>query len=130
MFNRASELTPSKGPSFFKPSNKKVLFHLAILIFMIFFHSISLAQESISPIVKKVNPTVVLIATYDQDSDFNGQGTGFFISPSEIVTNYHVIQNAYSAIFKTSKEESFLFKEVLASDQKSDLAQLSNSSYQ
>jgi hypothetical protein len=48
-------------------------------------------------IAEKAAPAVVQIITYDITGERIGQGSGFFVSPQEVVTNEHVVAGAYSA---------------------------------
>ena len=52
-------------------------------------------------IIRQFNKSIVAINTFDRDSQQLGLGSGFIIDPNGfIVTNFHVIQDAYSANIK------------------------------
>jgi len=54
------------------------------------------AQGRYSEIGKRVSPAVVKLESYDGQGQLMGMGTGFLVNPSGlIVTNYHVIREAY-----------------------------------
>jgi len=72
-----------------------VLF-LSILISIV--NSTAFSQtSSLEDIIKEVSPAVVKIVVYDITGTKRGEGSGFFIGRGKIVTNAHVIKNAYSA---------------------------------
>jgi V8-like Glu-specific endopeptidase len=85
--------------------------------------SYSSAQESIADIVKRSSDAVVLIVISDSAGQETALGSGFLVSADgEIVTNYHVIKEAHSAIVKLSNGAFFPVSGVLASDADKDLA--------
>lgn len=52
---------------------------------------------STEDIAKYVSPAVVMIVVYDDTGDELGMGSGFFIGSGKILTNAHVVEDAYSA---------------------------------
>jgi tetratricopeptide (TPR) repeat protein len=83
-------------------------------------------QESLPGLIKKVEPSVVAILTYNKEGKVIGQGSGFFISKSgDVVTSHHVLQGASNAEIKTSREEIYKVNRVLAEDKVWDLIRLS-----
>ncbi len=104
---------------------KKLINPLFIMLLMILFScNLTYSQElSISEIAERSMPSVVQIVIYDITGAKQGIGSGFFISPTEILTNAHVIEDAYSAeIF--SKIGSYGQIKVLKIDKEVDLALL------
>lgn len=92
-------------------------FVLAILV------SYSAAQENVAELVKRSSDAVVLIVISDSAGQETALGSGFLVSADgEIVTNYHVIKEAHSAIVKLSNGAFFAVNGVLASDANKDLA--------
>ncbi len=82
--------------------------------------------ENLPSLIKKIQPSVVFIVTYDEKEDFLQFGSGFFInSNGNIITNYHVIQGASSAAIKTSNGDVYTITSVVAIDEHSDLVCLS-----
>lgn len=73
-----------------------------------FFIFITLANvnsfgQSISEIVERVDSSVVMVITYDVTGSSVGQGSGVFVTnDGKILTNAHVIKDAYSAEVKSS----------------------------
>lgn len=78
-------------------------------------------EKSVSDIVEEAMPSVVLIVIYDKTGDIYGVGSGFFIEPGKILTNAHVVEDAYSAEV-SSENEYYDQITVLKSDIASDLA--------
>lgn len=80
------------------------------------------AQENLSAIVKKIEPSVVVILTYDIVGKVHTQGTGFFINDrGDVITNWHVIQGANRAEIRTADGKVYPIKVVLAVDEEVDL---------
>lgn len=71
---------------------------------------------------------VVVVTTYNKESQALQQGSGFFISPETIVTNFHVINAAHQIRIKTFAGETVTVKTVTAVDGQADLALLQLSS--
>src|SRR5271167_4183332 len=102
-----------------RPLQKAVILGslLAVLV------SYSAAQETVSEVVKRSSDAVVLIVTSNSSGQETALGSGFLISADgEIVTNYHVIREAHSAIVRLSNGAFFPVNGVLASDADKDLA--------
>jgi V8-like Glu-specific endopeptidase len=85
--------------------------------------SYSASQENVTDVVKRSSDAVVLIAISNSSGQETALGSGFLVSAEgEIVTNYHVIKEAHSAIVKLSNGAFFPVKSVLASDANKDSA--------
>src|SRR4029079_19549501 len=84
------------------------------------------SDETLSPLVKRVKPAVVAIATYDANGEALMTGSGFFLKPGQVVTNLHVIRGAVRAEIKTldGKGKIFPVNGTLAVDEEGDLALL------
>ena len=55
----------------------------------------TLGQENLPALVKKIEPSIVVIFTYDREGKILGQASGFFLSKEgDVLTNYHILQNA------------------------------------
>ncbi len=84
------------------------------------------AEESLPAIVKRIEPSVVVIVTYNTEGRIAGQGTGFFISKEgDLVTNYHVLQGATRADARTVDGKTYPIRTVLADDRVGDLVRVS-----
>src|SRR5215470_7918413 len=94
-----------------------------VLILMV--TPVSYAQERLSSPIKRIQPAIVTIITYDADGKILTQGTGFFISKGgDLITNYHVIKGCRSAIIKTYTGSTYPIKRIVAEDRSCDLVQL------
>lgn len=94
-----------------------LLFALLGLVFT------SVAQNvAITQLVKRVKPSVVAIMTYDKNGEKQSQGSGFFIAANRIITNKHVIEDAYKAEIKTYDGSTYQVSGILGSDDDGDLA--------
>ncbi len=99
---------------------------LSIFLFCSAVLSSSLAQENLSAIVKKIDPSAVVILTYDKEGKILGQGSGFFISKKgDVITNRHVLQGASRAEVKTAEGKVYSITRVVAEDKEGDLIQVS-----
>mgnify|MGYP001271643896 FL=1 len=94
---------------------KNHFFRIILLIILLFtFSSISFSQTDLVSLVKKVKPSIVAIYTFNNQGHSLMQGSGFFINnQGDVITNWHVIENAHSAVIKTFEGHSYLVKEIL-----------------
>ncbi len=93
---------------------------------ILFTTSSSPAEESLPAIVKRIEPSVVVIVTYNTEGRVAGQGTGFFVNKEgDLVTNYHVLQGATRADAKTVDGKTYPITTVLADDRVGDLVRVS-----
>ncbi len=85
------------------------------------------AEVSLPELVRRVKPSVVAIATFDQKGEALATGSGFFLRPEQVLTNLHVIRGAYRAEIRTldAKGRVYSVKGVLSIDEEGDLALLS-----
>ncbi len=96
-----------------------------VVIASVFFHLLSshfISAQTVADIVDQASSSVVMIVTYDATGSASGQGSGVFITDGGIIlTNFHVLGNAYSAEVYT---DSLLFEDVtvLYEDELIDLA--------
>ena len=96
---------------------------IAIFLVAIFPPLFMAAQADVSDVVKRSSDAVVLIVISNSAGEETALGSGFLVSADgEIVTNYHVIKDAHSAIVKLSNGAFFPVSGVLASDGDKDLA--------
>ncbi|MEP6569513.1 MAG: trypsin-like peptidase domain-containing protein [Acidobacteriota bacterium] len=84
-------------------------------------------QQSLPELVRRVKPSVVAIATFDEQGEALMTGSGFFVRAGQVVTNLHVIRGAQRVEVKTldGKGKVFLVAGVLDADDEGDLALLS-----
>jgi tetratricopeptide (TPR) repeat protein len=84
------------------------------------------AQEDLPAIIRRVEPSIVVILTYNQQGKMTGQGTGFFVSKEgDVITNHHVLQNAARAEVRTHDGKSYAVKMILGDDKVGDLVRMS-----
>jgi len=100
---------------------------LVPLFLVLLFTSAASAQETLPALVKRVKPAVVAIATYDANGEALMTGSGFFLTPGQVVTNLHVVRGAARAEIKTldGKPKVYPVSGALAVDEEGDLALLS-----
>jgi len=99
----------------------------SVTLFFCFIFSLSaLTQEKLPEIVKKIEPSTVVILTYDKDGKIIGQGSGFFISEEgDIITNRHVLAGAYRAEVKTTNGKVYPITLIVAEDKEADIIRAS-----
>jgi tetratricopeptide (TPR) repeat protein len=86
------------------------------------------ASEAVSlgRLVQKIQPAVVTILTYDLENKPIGIGSGFFVDKQgHLVTNYHVLEGAYSAVVRTYKGQKYPIISILAENEDADLIKVS-----
>src|ERR1043166_6239473 len=82
------------------------------------------AQDDLPDLVRRIKPSAVAIETFDARGEKLSRGSGFFIDKDRVVTNRHVIDNAYRAEVHLSSGNTYQVKNVLAVDAEGDLALL------
>jgi len=82
------------------------------------------AQESLPNLVRRIKPSVVAIVTYDIRGEKLSRGSGFFSAVDRVVTNRHVIENAYRVEIHLTNGTVFNAKGVVAVDGEGDIAVL------
>jgi S1-C subfamily serine protease len=94
-----------------------------LVSFVVALVSYSVSQQNVADVVKQSSDAVVLIVISNSAGEETALGSGFLVSSDgEIVTNYHVIKEAHSAVVKLSNGAFFPVDGVLASDSDKDLA--------
>ena len=86
----------------------------------------TLAEENqLKDVIKLVMPATVLVMTYDAKGKPLAQGSGFFVSEKgELITNYHVFNDAESIEIKCPDNSVYKITLVIAEDITSDLVKL------
>jgi uncharacterized protein (TIGR02145 family) len=81
---------------------------------------IPLTTEEIADRVLRATVTII---SYDSYGYIIGTGSGFFISPYEIITNYHVIDEARSVKYRIQgSDHIYSIKRIIDTDTSNDLA--------
>jgi tetratricopeptide (TPR) repeat protein len=87
--------------------------------------NLALAQDvNLPELVRRTKPSVVAIVTYDSKGEQLSRGSGFFVTPDRVITNRHVIENAYKAEVHHSNGFVYRVTGVLAVDGEGDIALL------
>src|SRR5882762_1420152 len=99
---------------------------LLVFVFLTAARSAS-ADINLPELVRRVKPSVVAIATFDEKGEPLATGSGFFIRPEQVLTNLHVLRGAYRAEIRTLdvKGRVYPVTGVLSFDDEGDLALLS-----
>jgi tetratricopeptide (TPR) repeat protein len=105
--------------------SKRFLMILIIFISWSAPFSSTFAAENLPEIIKKIQPSVVVILTYDKEGQISSQGSGFFINEmGDVITNRHVLEGANSAKVKTANGNIYPITKVLAEDKDGDLVRV------
>jgi len=76
---------------------------------------------SFPDLIKKLEPSIFLILTYDENGDVIKQGTGFFITESgKAVSNYHVFDGGESWTIKLYNNSEYDVDKIITYDVKYD----------
>jgi Trypsin-like peptidase domain/TPR repeat/Tetratricopeptide repeat len=100
---------------------------LLLVLLLTCARTASASEFSLPDLVRRVKPSVVAIATFDQKGEALSTGSGFFLRPEQVLTNLHVLRGAYRAEIRTleGKGRVYAVKGVLSIDDEGDLAVLS-----
>lgn len=106
--------------------------HLPVVFFIacIVVNSVAQTELTAIQIARKALPSVVLIVCDNEDDEGISLGSGFFIEPGVVVTNYHVIEGNSRGIVQVAlgeRKEKKIFRiaRILSYDEDADLALLS-----
>ncbi len=80
------------------------------------------SQDLLPELVRRIKPSAVAIETFDVRGEKLSRGSGFFIDSDRVVTNRHVIDNAYRAEVHSSNGNTYPVKGVVAVDAEGDIA--------
>lgn len=101
----------------------KQLIKLSLLF--ITFTFTALAQDGLPEIIKKIEPSIIVVLTYDQEGKLLGQGSGFFINNNgEAITSRHVLEGAIRAEVKTVDGMIYPIAKIIAEDQDGDIIKI------
>jgi len=97
-----------------------------LFLFFILVASPVMGQENLPVLIKKVEPSIVVMLTYNKGGKVLGQGSGFFVNrEGDVITNYHVLQEASRAVVKTNDGKEYPVEKIVAEDKVGDLIQVS-----
>jgi tetratricopeptide (TPR) repeat protein len=98
---------------------------LTVLMFLC-FATLSPAEESLPSMIKRLEPSIVVLLTYNREGKFVGQGSGFFVNrEGDVITNYHVLKGASRAEVRMSDGSIYPVNGVIAEDEAGDLIRVS-----
>jgi tetratricopeptide (TPR) repeat protein len=104
----------------------KILFKFFLLF--LFFSNLethAVAEVSLTRLVKKIQPAVVTVITYDIDKNVSSIGSGFFVDKTgHLITNHHVLKGAYSAEVRTYDGHEHPISIIVAEDEAADLIEV------
>lgn len=104
-------------------SDKKYLFIflLVVVCFSILIYFV--LPIFLKPNIEDIKDSVVMIETYDENGKMLGSGSGFCGYRSDyIITNFHVIDGAYSIKIITDDKKSYDVEKILIFNKEEDLA--------
>ena len=89
--------------------------HLSFLIASLFISlTISAQSEQLQRLVSRIKPSVFTVCTLDKSGNEISTGSGFFISSTGVgLTNYHVLEGAYSAYIIDNKKKKYKIGKIL-----------------
>ena len=86
---------------------------------------VSVFAQDARLVAKQVFPSVVMLDMQDAERSPLRFGSGFFVGPNIIATNYHVIENASYGVAKVAGEtQTYVIEGTIAIDKTHDLALL------
>lgn len=98
---------------------------MRFITFILLYTSFSLIYGQ-TPNIERIDDAVVLVNIYDYNNKYLGHGSGFIIdSKGTVVTNYHVIQNAYLIKITTEVngiKSTYGISEISKADKQRDIA--------
>jgi tetratricopeptide (TPR) repeat protein len=107
---------------------KKLIALKAILILMMLcaIWTICLGEEGLPSMIKRLEPSIVVLLTYSREGKSMGQGSGFFLTQEgDVITNYHVLKGASRAEVRMSDGSVYPVNRVIAEDEAGDLIRIS-----
>jgi hypothetical protein len=83
------------------------------------------AVEKMSPLVKRIWPSILIVSTYDREGRTIKQGMGFFAGKEgDVITNRDLLKGAYRVEVRTINGMLYPVRTVLSEDPESDLIRL------
>jgi hypothetical protein len=101
-----------------------------LMLWLIFLYSISAtmpswAQENLSAIAKRIEPSIIVVLAYDKEGRAISQGRGFFVGPSgDVITHRRVLESADHAEVRTSGGLLYPVRTILAEDREVNLIRI------
>jgi hypothetical protein len=106
--------------------NRKLPPWLALLVLFVCAPSQANAEESLPELIRRVKPAVVSVITYNEKGEVAVTGSGFFVRPGQVLTNFHVVEAAVRVEVRTfeGKGKTYPVAGVIDVDEEGDLALL------
>jgi tetratricopeptide (TPR) repeat protein len=99
---------------------------LEIFLFICLPWAICSEEEGLPSMIKRLEPSIVVLLTYNREGKFVGQGSGFFVNrEGDVITNYHVLRGAGRAEVKMSDGSVYPVNKIVAEDEDGDLIRVS-----
>ena len=114
----------------FYNKNKKIIIPFALVILIVLI--LIFVSNLFVPNIETIKDSVVMIETYDKNGNQISSGSGFCAFKSDyIITNYHVIEGAYSIKIISDNKDTYKVENVLIFNAEDDLAILdSNANFE
>lgn len=108
----------------FKRNSNNVFQTIFLLALLLFGHSSASAQDA-RLVAKHIFPSIVMLEMRDDKNHPISLGSGFFVRPDIVVTNYHVIEGASDGFAKiVGKTSIYRIEAVVGIDEAKDLVLL------
>lgn len=100
-----------------------IIFVVLIAIFCAFYQFVFKSFSSSPSAINNAQQSVVKLICYDHNGEETAIGSGFFIYDDKtIVTNYHVISEAYACDISTEQDKTYSVSKVVGYDKDKDIA--------
>lgn len=100
-----------------------IIFVVLIAIFCVFYQFVFKSFSSSPSAINNAQQSVVKLICYDHNGEETAIGSGFFIYDDKtIVTNYHVISEAYACDISTEQDKTYSVSKVVGYDKDKDIA--------
>ena len=86
---------------------------------------LSSVDTVLTELTKKIQAAVVTVITYDANNNSFKQGSGFLLENGNVVTNFHVLKDAYYAEVKAFDGKKYALDKVIGESEIADLIILS-----
>jgi len=94
-----------------------------VLTLMLLALPVQIDGQDARLVAKQVLPSVVLLETFDEEGTKIAVGSGFFVRPNVVATNYHVIKGASVAGIKRAGDATtYWVGGILGVDKTNDIA--------
>ena len=104
----------------------------SLILFVICFSwTLCSGEERLPAMIRRVEPSIVVLFTYNREGKFVGQGSGFFVNQEgDVITNYHVLKGASRAEARMTDGSVSPVNRVIAEDEAGDLIRVSTNTPQ